>query len=102
MRTCPWICVDYEHANLISRVGLTARLFSENLLDHDHFLEWFLSSFEAASIVTIPIWLLMLGIYWKNIMRYRRRGRRLAELLLHKVRQVCSTCNYLVPANTDI
>ncbi|KAI2675892.1 hypothetical protein CBS147355_6073 [Penicillium roqueforti] len=74
-------------AKMTYAVGLTARLFSENLLDHDHFLEWFLSSFEAASIVTIPIWLLMLGIYWKNIMRYRRRGRRLAELLLHKVRQ---------------
>jgi mediator of RNA polymerase II transcription subunit 12 len=59
-------------------------------LDHDHFLEWFLSSFEAASIGTIPVWLLMLGIYWNSIMRYRRRGRRLAELLLQKLRQVRS------------
>lgn len=87
----------------ISRVGLTARLFSENLLDHDHFLEWFLSSFEAASIGAIPVWLLMLGIYWNNIMRYRRRGRRLAELLLQKVRQVClASTNYFVrEVNTD-
>ncbi|KAJ5162359.1 hypothetical protein N7492_007751 [Penicillium capsulatum] len=68
-------------------VGLTARLFFENLLDHDHFLAWFLSSFEAASLATVPIWLLMLGIYWKSIMRYRRRGRRLAEVLLEKLRQ---------------
>ncbi|CAP86073.1 Pc20g07440 [Penicillium rubens Wisconsin 54-1255] len=74
-------------AKMTYAVGLTARLFSENLLDHDHFLEWFLSSFEAASIGSIPIWLLMLGIYWNSIMRYRRRGRRLAELLLQKVRQ---------------
>ncbi|KXG45781.1 Mediator complex, subunit Med12 [Penicillium griseofulvum] len=74
-------------AKMTYAVGLTARLFSENLLDHDHFLEWFLSSFEAASIGTIPIWILMLGIYWNSIMRYRRRGRRLAELLLQKVRQ---------------
>ncbi|OQE37135.1 hypothetical protein PENCOP_c010G06992 [Penicillium coprophilum] len=74
-------------ARMTYAVGLTARLFSENLLDHDHFLEWFLVSFEAASIGAIPIWLLMLGIYWKSIMRYRRRGRRLAELLLQKVRQ---------------
>ncbi|CAG7925215.1 unnamed protein product [Penicillium olsonii] len=69
-------------------VGLTARLFFENLLDHDHFLEWFLTSFEAASISTVPVWLLMLGIYWNSIMRYRRRGRRLAELLLQKLRVV--------------
>lgn len=77
-------------ANICSSVGLTARLFFENLLDHDHFLEWFLLSFEAASIRTIPIWLLMLGTYWNSIMRYRRRGRRLAELLLQKLRLVHS------------
>ncbi|KAJ5798126.1 uncharacterized protein N7503_007422 [Penicillium pulvis] len=68
-------------------IGLTARLFFENLLDHDHFIEWFLSSFEAASIGTVPVWLMMLGIYWSSITRYRRRGRRLAELLLEKLRQ---------------
>ncbi|KAK9860855.1 hypothetical protein MYU51_006189 [Penicillium brevicompactum] len=73
-------------AKMTYAVGLSARLFFENLLDHDHFLEWFLSSFEAASIGTIPVWLLMLGIYWNSIMRYRRRGRRLAELLLQKLR----------------
>lgn len=74
--------------NTASSVALTARLFSENLLDHDHFLAWYLSSFEAASLATAPLWLLMLGIYWKSIMRYRRRARRLAELLLEKLRQV--------------
>lgn len=73
------------------RVGLTARLFFENLLDHDHFLEWFLSSFNSASLTTVPVWLLMLGIYWNNLVRYRRRGRRLAEILLEKLRQVCCT-----------
>ncbi|KAJ5819783.1 hypothetical protein N7474_005374 [Penicillium riverlandense] len=74
-------------AKMTYAVGLTARLFFENLLDHDHFLEWFLSSFESASLNTIPIWLLMLGIYWESLMRYRRRGRRLAEILLEKLRQ---------------
>lgn len=59
-------------------------------MDHDHFLEWFLTSFEAASIGTVPVWLLMLGIYWNSLMRYRRRGRRLAELLLKKLRLVRS------------
>lgn len=78
--------------NTVFSVSLTARLFFENLLDHDHFLAWFLSSLEAASLATVPIWLLMLGIYWKSIMRYRRRGRRLAELLLEKLRQVSHLC----------
>ncbi|KAB8258163.1 mediator of RNA polymerase II transcription subunit 12 [Aspergillus pseudonomiae] len=69
-------------------VSLTARLFLERLLDHDQYLGWFLSSLEAAPVNTVPVWLLMLGIYWDNIMRYRKRGRRLAELLLEKLRQV--------------
>ncbi|KAJ5692168.1 hypothetical protein N7462_001591 [Penicillium macrosclerotiorum] len=78
-------------ARITYTVGLTARLFFENLLDHDHFIEWFLSSFESAPLATIPIWLLMLGIYWRSILRYRRRGRRLAELLLEKLRQATAT-----------
>ncbi|KAJ5738342.1 Mediator complex subunit Med12 [Penicillium malachiteum] len=72
-------------------VGLTARLFFENLLDHDHFLEWYLSSLESATLVTTPVWVLMLEIYWGNITRYRRRGRRLAEILLEKLRQAAES-----------
>ncbi|KAJ6032303.1 Mediator complex subunit Med12 [Penicillium herquei] len=72
-------------------VGLTARLFFENLLDHDHFLEWYLSSLESATLVTTPVWVLMLEIYWSNITRYRRRGRRLAEILLEKLRQAAES-----------
>ncbi|KAH2023936.1 RNA polymerase II mediator complex subunit [Aspergillus fumigatus] len=66
-------------------VNLTSRLFFEQLLDHDQYLEWFLTSLEAAPFNTLPVWLLMLGIYWSNILRYRKRGRRLAELLLDKL-----------------
>ncbi|RHZ57631.1 mediator of RNA polymerase II transcription subunit 12 [Aspergillus thermomutatus] len=66
-------------------VSLTARLFFEQLLDHDQYLGWFLTSLEAAPLNTLPVWLLMLGIYWSNILRYRKRGRRLAELLLDKL-----------------
>ncbi|RAH83067.1 mediator of RNA polymerase II transcription subunit 12 [Aspergillus japonicus CBS 114.51] len=69
-------------------VSLTSRLFFERLLDHDQYLSWFLLSLENASLNTIPVWLLMLGIYWNNIMRYRKRGRKLAEVLLEKLRQI--------------
>ncbi|KAL5358219.1 mediator of RNA polymerase II transcription subunit 12 [Aspergillus floccosus] len=69
-------------------VGLTARLFFERLLDDEQYLGWFLSSLEAAPLNTVPVWLLMLGIYWDSIMRYRKRGRRLAEALLEKLRQI--------------
>ncbi|PYH44964.1 mediator of RNA polymerase II transcription subunit 12 [Aspergillus saccharolyticus JOP 1030-1] len=69
-------------------VSLTSRLFFERLLDHDQYLSWFLLSLENASLNTFPVWLLMLGIYWSNIMRYRKRGRKLAEVLLEKLQQM--------------
>jgi mediator of RNA polymerase II transcription subunit 12 len=73
---------------VLSSVRLAARLFLENLLDQDHFLEWLLSSFESAQLDTLPIWLLMTRIYWKDLLRYRKRARRLAECLLEKRRLV--------------
>ncbi|KAL4885017.1 hypothetical protein BJY04DRAFT_157817 [Aspergillus karnatakaensis] len=68
--------------------SLAARLFSERLLDHEQYFTWFLSSMENASLNMIPVWLLLLGIYWDSILRYRKRGRQLAEVLLGKLRQV--------------
>ncbi|CBF76885.1 hypothetical protein AN4741.2 [Aspergillus nidulans FGSC A4] len=47
--------------------SLTARLFFERLLDHDQYFAWFLTSLEGASLNMVPVWLLMLGIYWDNI-----------------------------------
>ncbi|KAL2853888.1 hypothetical protein BJY01DRAFT_206027 [Aspergillus pseudoustus] len=68
--------------------SLTARLFFERLLDYDQYFTWFLASLENASLNVLPVWLLMLGIYWNSILRYRKRGRRLAELLLEKLLQI--------------
>ncbi|KAL4973776.1 hypothetical protein BDW66DRAFT_141599 [Aspergillus desertorum] len=68
--------------------SLTARLYFERLLDNDQYFTWFLSSLEGASLNMVPIWLLMLGIYWDSMLRYRKRGRRLAEVLLGKLRQI--------------
>ncbi|WEW57508.1 RNA polymerase II mediator complex subunit [Emydomyces testavorans] len=67
-------------------VRLAAQLFQEQLLDQDLCLDWFLQSLNKASIRTLPVWLLMLGAYWTNLVRYRNRGRRLAEYLLEKLK----------------
>lgn len=83
---CPVLSVSLML--ILNRASLAARLFFENLLDHDHFLEWLLSSLEKAPVGSLPIWLLMLGVYWDNILRYRKRGRRLAEILLAKLCEV--------------
>lgn len=66
---------------------LAARLFFENLLDQDCFLDWYLSSLENSTLDATPVWLLMLGVYWDSLARFRKRGRRMAEALLEKLRQ---------------
>ncbi|ODH15604.1 hypothetical protein ACO22_06425 [Paracoccidioides brasiliensis] len=64
---------------------LTGRLFLEYLVDHDHFMEWFHTSSSKASLASFPVWLLMLGSYWDHVVKYRKRGKRLAECLLEKL-----------------
>lgn len=95
MRMCPYPD-GLEQELTPRRVSLTARLFFERLLDHDQYLGWFLTSLETSASNTVPVWLLMLGIYWNNIMRYRKRGRRLAELLLAKLQRVRALNHYLI------
>ncbi|PGH28586.1 hypothetical protein GX50_08679 [[Emmonsia] crescens] len=72
-------------------IRLSARLFLEHLIEQDHFLDWFLTSLDNASLEHLPVWLLMVGVYWQNIVRYRKRGRRLAECLLEKLRLAAET-----------
>ncbi|KAL4862934.1 hypothetical protein BDV12DRAFT_35458 [Aspergillus spectabilis] len=79
--------VDWK-SKMTYAASLAARLFFERLLDHDQYFTWFLSSMESASLNMIPVWLLLLGIYWDSILRYRKRGRQLAEVLLEKLRQI--------------
>lgn len=68
-----------------------ARLYFEHLLDQDHYLEWFIASLRATTLDTLPIWLLTLQIYWRDLVRYRKLGHRLAETLLEKLQLVCRT-----------
>ncbi|EGC47827.1 RNA polymerase II mediator complex component Srb8 [Histoplasma capsulatum var. duboisii H88] len=69
-------------------IRLSARLFLEHLIEQDHFLDWFLTSLDNSSFESLPVWLLMVGVYWQNIVRYRKRAKRLAECLLEKLRLV--------------
>lgn len=68
---------------------LSGRLFLEQLLDQDAYLEWFLGSLHASNLDMLPVWLSTIGVYWKNLTSYRKRGRRLAQILLDKLAWVC-------------
>ncbi|KAI6802374.1 hypothetical protein KC360_g846 [Hortaea werneckii] len=66
-------------------VKLSATFYSEKLLDTEHFLEWVASSFIEASIDTLPVWVIMAQIFWKDITRLCKRGRRLARNILERL-----------------
>ena len=63
-------------------VKLSAALYSEKLLDKSHYLDWIVSSLADAAIDRLPISIILAQLYWKEIIMYGRRGRRLAEALL--------------------
>ena len=57
-------------------------------MDQDHYLDWMISALYSSDLNTVPIWLLVTQIHWKEILQYRRRGRRLAEALLEQLQRV--------------
>ncbi|KIV84399.1 hypothetical protein PV11_00182 [Exophiala sideris] len=70
--------------NIQYAIRLTTRLYMENLLDRDHYLDWVLRSFANADLEQLPFWLMVTHIFRQDLSYYRKRGRKLAETLLQK------------------
>ena len=70
------------------RIRLVSHLYNEALLDQPHFLDWLLTSFEASTVESLPILLLLLQLHWGELVLYRRSGKRLAAIILEKVHLV--------------
>ena len=69
---------------------LVAHIYSDYLVDQEHFLDWIITSTQEAENDTLPIWLLIVQMYWKDIPLYRRRGRRLAIALSEQLYRISS------------
>ncbi|KAK5679505.1 RNA polymerase II mediator complex subunit [Elasticomyces elasticus] len=67
---------------------LATAFYAERLLDADHYLDWIVSSFNEASIERLPIWIIMVQIFWKDLVGFLRRGRRLAEGILERLHTI--------------
>ncbi|KAF2427586.1 hypothetical protein EJ08DRAFT_637336 [Tothia fuscella] len=61
---------------------LVYHLFAEHLLDHEHYLEWILSALESSNIERLPMWLVHTQLYWGQLVKNRKKGKRLADCLL--------------------
>ena len=71
-------------SNIQYGLRLTTRLYLENLLDRDYYLDWILRSFESADVGHTPFWMMVIHIYKPDLGHYRRRGTRLAQSLISK------------------
>lgn len=77
-----------ESANTYSSIRLATHFHAEFLLDKEHYMEWLVSSLENSSQSRLPIWLLVTQIYWKELLLYRKYGRRLSSALLKHLTEV--------------
>lgn len=74
----------------MDRVRLSAQLYSEHLLDRTVFLDWCLTVLDNATLDNIPFALLIINLYWKDMMLIRRTGQHLVRSLLEKAHSVCT------------
>ena len=72
--------------NIRYALRLVTRLYMENLLDRDHYLDWILRSFASADASHTPFWLMVTQIYKVDMSQYRRRGSVLVQTLINKLR----------------
>lgn len=67
----------------MTSIRLATHLYAEHLLDRDHYMEWLISSIETSQEAKLPMWLLLVQIYWKDMLKLRRHGRRLVTAMLN-------------------
>jgi len=72
----------------MSRLRLVTYLYAEQLIDQTTFLKWCLTFTEKSSIEVSPIIVILIGIFWDDLIARRATGHKLTELILDKVDQV--------------
>jgi len=95
------VCVEQFIENIVgscgekdfkSRINYAIRLavhfYAENLLDREHYMDWLVSALENSVPSKLPLWLLVTQMYWKDLLQYRKFGRRLAAALLGLITEV--------------
>lgn len=68
-------------------VKLATSFYTERLLERDHYLDWIVSSFAQAAPEALPVWTIMVQLYWQDVVAFTRRGRKLAQATLEIIHQ---------------
>lgn len=69
-------------ARVTYAIRLATHLYSEYLLERDHYMDWLVSGLENTSQARLPMWILVIRIYWQDLLRLRKIGRRLVTAVL--------------------
>ncbi len=78
----------YGKPRLMYCIRLTSSLYSEHLLDSSHYLDYILTSLENSHVAKLPVRLLVAGIYERDLLKYRRTGRRFVAALCSQLQAV--------------
>ena len=70
--------------NIQYALRLTTRLYLENLVDRDHYVDWIVKSFTASDNDHLPFWLMVVHIFKHDIAQFRRRAKKLVETLVYR------------------
>ncbi|RYP77852.1 hypothetical protein DL771_000949 [Monosporascus sp. 5C6A] len=73
---------DNWKAKVTYAIRLATHLYAEHLVDRDHYMDWLVTGLENSNQAKLPMWLLIIQIYWKDLLRLRRHGRRLVSAIL--------------------
>ncbi|KAK4495399.1 hypothetical protein PRZ48_013730 [Zasmidium cellare] len=80
-------------------VKLATSFYAENLLERDHYLEWIVTSFAQAPMDRLPIWIILVQLYWRDIIAFGKRGRQLSTAILENLHRIATgevrTCDTL-------
>lgn len=88
MGTCSSIYTTWQRLTVDASLRLVSHLYSENLLDQDHYLDWLINSIENSDLDSLPILLLVQKIYQQEFLRHRQRGKRLASAFIAHLHNV--------------
>ena len=67
---------------------LSTRLYLENLLEREHYLDWIVKSFNTSDVTQTPFWLMLVHVFAVDLVRFRKRGTRLAVMLAERLKDL--------------
>jgi len=79
---------DQWRAKIDYAIKLTSAFYTEGLLDRDQYLDWLVRAFASAPLDRLPLWTIIVQLYWRDLITIGRRGRRLAAAILEHLQLV--------------